>query len=110
MKEEEENHLELHKKWLIKKFKVHIFIYIKLIYFKIIDRIDSDLLELFDNKDKGGNITKKIGKDIKKRKQFKSKGRGITKKSYFNHENDDKNKYNKEKNNFDDKKMDIEPK
>ena len=70
-------------------------------------------MEFFDNKKKGSNITKKIGKDIKKRKQIKSKGRGKTNKSYFIHQkNDNKNdikRDNKDKLD-DDKKMDIEPK
>ena len=57
-----------------------------------------DLFGLFENKkkDKGNAISKKIGKEIKKKKQFKSKGRGITRKSYFVHDKsedyDDDNK------------------
>ena len=86
---------------------------IYILFFLNIDRIDMDLLGLFDNKDNGNRITKKIGKDIKKRKQFKSKGRGKTKKSYFNHEKEDNiddNKKNKEKEKDEDKKMDIDNK
>ena len=71
-----------------------------------------DLFGIFENKkkDKGNAISKKIGKEIKKKKQFKSKGRGITRKSYFVHEksedNDDDNKIEIDEN----KNMDIDEK
>ena len=70
-----------------------------------------DLFGLFENKkkDKGNAISKKIGKEIKKKKQFKSKGRGITRKSYFVHdksEDNDDNKIEIDEN----KNMDIDAK
>ena len=70
-------------------------------------------MDLFEDKDKGCNITKKIGKDIKKRKQTKSKERGKTNKSYFIHQKNDNTSDIKKDNNElldDDKKMDIDPK
>ena len=77
----------------------------------LIERIDMDLFGLFENKkkDKGNAISKKIGKEIKKKKQFKSKGRGITRKSYFVHdksEDNDDNKIEIDEN----KNMDIDAK
>ena len=65
-------------------------------------------MDLFEKKDKGSNITNKIGKEVRKKKQFKSKGRGKTKKSYFIHEK--KNNKNNNSNIEENKKMDIEPK
>ena len=50
-------------------------------------------MALFDNnKEKEGNISKKIEKDIKKKKNSKIKGRGMTKKSYINTEKKEKEK------------------
>ena len=39
-----------------------------------------------DNKEKGNNISKRIEKDIKKKKNYKNVGRGKTKNTKINHE------------------------
>ena len=71
-----------------------------------------DLMDLFDNKkenkEKGSNITKNIGKDIKKKKEHKIKGRGITKNTNINKEKKEDNK--NEINNNEDNYMDLDQK
>ena len=70
-------------------------------------------MELFDNKkdnnEKGSNITKNIGKDIKKKKEHKIKGRGITKNTNINKEKKEVNK-NNINNDDEDHFMDLEQK
>ena len=62
-----------------------------------------------DNKEKGTNISKRIEKDIKKKKLHKIKGRGMTRKSYIKH--DIKEDEKKEDNQVNvDKYMDLEEK
>ena len=69
-------------------------------------------MALFDdnknNKEKGNNISKRIEKDIKKKKNYKKEGRGKTKNTKINHEK--KETIKKDDNEIDDKKMDIDPK
>ena len=60
-----------------------------------------------DNKEKGNNISKRIEKDIKKKKNYKKAGRGKTKNTKINHEKKETIKKDDE---IDDKKMDIDPK
>ena len=71
-----------------------------------------DLMDLFDNKkenkEKGSNISKRIEKDIKKRKNSKIKGRGITKNLKINKEKKEDNK--NEINNNEDNYMDLDQK
>ena len=71
-----------------------------------------DLMDLFDNKkenkEKGNNISKKIEKDIKKRKNSKIKGRGITKNLKINKEKKEDNK--NDINNNEDNYMDLDQK
>ena len=70
-------------------------------------------MELFDNKkdnnEKGSNITKNIGKDIKKKKEHKIKGRGMTKNTNINKEKKEVNKNNINNDN-EDHYMDLEQK
>ena len=67
-------------------------------------------MALFDNNtEKEGNISKKIEKDIKKKKNAKIKGRGMTKKSYINTEKKEKEKVDNSKLN-EDKYMDLDQK
>ena len=67
-------------------------------------------MALFDNNtEKESNISKKIEKDIKKKKNAKIKGRGMTKKSYINTEKKEKEKVDNSKLN-EDKYMDLEQK
>ena len=62
-----------------------------------------------DNKEKGNNISKRIEKDINKKKGPKNKRRGMTKNSYIKHENKETDKNDiKDKN--EDKYMDLDPK
>ena len=71
-----------------------------------------DLMDLFDNKkenkEKGSNISKRIEKDIKKRKNSKIKGRGITKNLKINKEKKEDNK--NDINNNEDNYMDLDQK
>ena len=69
-------------------------------------------MALFDNdkdtKERGNNIADRIEKDIKKRKNVKPKGRGMTKKTKFNKKN---NEIIKSENIIDDDKyMDLDEK
>ena len=67
-------------------------------------------MALFDNNtEKEGNISKKIEKDITKKKNAKIKGRGMTKKSYINTEKKEKEKVDNSKLN-EDKYMDLDQK
>ena len=67
-------------------------------------------MALFDNNtEKESNISKKIEKDIKKKKNAKIKGRGMTKKSYINTEKKEKEKVDNSKLN-EDKYMDLDQK
>ena len=67
-------------------------------------------MALFDNNtEKEGNISKKIEKDIKKKKNAKITGRGMTKKSYINTEKKEKEKVDNSKLN-EDKYMDLDQK
>ena len=71
-----------------------------------------DLMDLFDNKkenkEKGSNISKRNEKDIKKRKNSKIKGRGITKNLKINKEKKEDNK--NDINNNEDNYMDLDQK
>ena len=62
-----------------------------------------------DNKEKGNNISKRIEKDINKKKGPKYKRRGMTKNSYIKHENKETDK-NDDKDKNEDKYMDLDPK
>ena len=64
-----------------------------------------------DNSEKGANISKRIEKDIKKKKEHKIKGRGVTKNPYINNGNREKEKRKIDNNDYNkDKYMDLDQK
>ena len=72
-------------------------------------------MALFDNnkdtKEKGSNISQKIGKDISKKKSHKTKRRGMTKNSYIKNDNKEKKDCENDiKISIEDKYMDIDQK